>query len=136
MLSKLIEKVIGERMQFHTISNNFVHPYQFGELKKQSTSNIGTFLMHIIQLEWVKNIQTSTLAFDIAQFFPLLDHLLLTLILNKVGFNSKVSKFFSNYLISRKAQYIWNNFSPPFFKVNIGVRQGSALFPILSALYL
>ena len=92
--------------------------------------------MHIIQLEWVKNIQTSTLAFDIAQFFPLLDHLLLTLILNKVGFNSKVSKFFSNYLISRKAQYIWNKFSPPFFKVNIGVRQGSALFPILSALYL
>jgi len=26
-----------------------------------------------------------------------------------VGFNPKVSKFFSNYLIGRKIQYIWNN---------------------------
>ena len=34
MLSKLIEKVIRERMQFHTISNNFVHSYQFRRLKK------------------------------------------------------------------------------------------------------
>jgi len=48
MLGKLIEKVIGERMQFHTISNNFVHPYQFGGLKQQSTSDTGTFLTHII----------------------------------------------------------------------------------------
>ena len=31
ILGKLIEKVIGEIMQFHTISNNFVH--QFEELK-------------------------------------------------------------------------------------------------------
>ena len=34
MLSKLIEKVIGERMQFHTIFNNFIHPYQFREFKQ------------------------------------------------------------------------------------------------------
>jgi len=33
MLSKLIKKVIGERLQFHTISNNFTHPHQFGGLK-------------------------------------------------------------------------------------------------------
>ena len=31
---------------------------------------------------------------------------------------------------------MWNNFSSPLFEVNIGVGQGSALSPILSALYL
>ena len=33
-------------------------------------------------------------------------------------------------------QYVWNNFSSHFVDVNVGVGQGSALFPILSALYL
>ena len=33
MLGKFIKKVIGERLQFHTISNNFIHPYQFRGLK-------------------------------------------------------------------------------------------------------
>ena len=33
-------------------------------------------------------------------------------------------------------QYLWNSFSSSYFNVNIGVGQGSALSPILSALYL
>jgi len=40
-ISKLIEKVIGERMQFLMISNNFIHPYQLEGLKQRSTSDIG-----------------------------------------------------------------------------------------------
>ena len=135
-LGKLIEKVIGERIQFYTISNNFVHPHQFGRLKKYSTFNVSMFLTYIIRSRWVKNIQTSTLAFYIIQFFPLLNHWLLSLILDKAGFHSKVSTFFSDYLIGRKTQYMWNNLFSPFFEVKIGVGQGSALSLILSALYL
>jgi len=60
------------------------------------------------------------LAFDIAQFFPLLNHQLLPIILDKAGFNSKILSFFSNYLISRKTQYIWNSFTFSFFYVDIG----------------
>jgi len=76
------------------------------------------------------------LAFDIAQFFPFLNHQILPLILDKVGFNPKISDFFSNYLVGRKTKYFWNDFSSLFFDVNVGVSQGSALSPILSALYL
>ena len=57
-------------------------------------------------------------------------------ILNKVGLESKVSNFFANYLVQRKTNYIWNNMQFPDFEVNISVEQGSALSPILSALYL
>jgi len=85
---------------------------------------------------WIRNIPTSTLAFDISQFFPSLNHCLLTLILGKASFDLRVIKFFSNYLISRRTQYFWNSFSSLFFNVDIGVGQGSALSPILSALYL
>jgi len=58
------------------------------------------------------------------------------LILDKAGFDPRISSFFSDYLIDRKIQYLWNNFSFLFFNINIGVEQGSSLLPILSALYL
>jgi len=79
---------------------------------------------------------TSTLTFDITQFFPSLNHQLLPLIFDKAGFDTKITFFFHNYLVERKTQYFWNNFSSPLFNVDIGVGQGLALSPILSALYL
>jgi len=78
----------------------------------------------------------STLAFAIAQFFLLLNHQLLSFILNKASFNPKIFCFFSNYLISRKTQYLWNDFVSPFFSVDVDVEQGSILSPILLALYI
>ena len=76
------------------------------------------------------------LTFNIAQFLPSLNHCLLPLILRKARFNPKVDCFFSNYLVRRKTQCFWNNFSSLFFNVDIKVEQGSALSPILSMLYL
>jgi len=52
--------------------------------------------------------------------------------LEKAEFNSKIPLFFSNYLIGRKTQYRWNNFTFTLFNVDIGVGQSSVLylFPI------
>ena len=47
-LGKLIEKVIGERIQFHVVANNFIHLSQLGGLKFKSTINVRVALMHII----------------------------------------------------------------------------------------
>jgi len=66
----------------------------------------------------------------------LLNYQLLPLILDKSGFNSKISIFFSNYLIDKKTQYMWNNFVSPFFRADLEVGQGFALSSILSALYI
>ena len=105
-------------------------------MKFKSTTDAGVALTHIIHSGWVKNLSTSTLAFDIAQFFPSLNHCFFTCILQKVSIDSRIVKFFANYLTDRKTNYVWNNFSSSMFKVNIGVGQGSALSPILSAFYL
>ena len=101
-VSKLIEKVIRERLQFNTASNEFIHPSQLSGLKLKSTVDVGIALIYIIYTGWVKNLSTSTLAFDIAQFFPLLNHCLLFLIIRKAGFDNHIVSFFTSYLIDRK----------------------------------
>jgi len=47
-LSKLIEKVVTERLQFHVIRNDFIHPSQLGSLKFKSTTDAGIALTHVI----------------------------------------------------------------------------------------
>ena len=73
-LGKLIEKVIAKRLQFIVASNNFVHLSQLGGLKSKSTTDAGTVLTYIVRSGWTKGRNTSTLAFDIVQFFPSLNH--------------------------------------------------------------
>ena len=120
-LRKLTEKVIGERLQFLTASNDFLHLSQLGSLKFKSTTDASVALTYIIHSGWIKNLSTSTLVFNIVQFFPSLNYRLLTLILKKVGFNNHVISFFTNYLVGRKMNYLWNNFFSPIFDVNVGV---------------
>ena len=135
-LGKLIEKVIGNRLQFYIVSNNFIYQSQLDRLKFKSTTNAGIALTYFIYMRWIKNMSTSLLVFDIAQFFLSLNYRLLTLILGKAGFDLRVVKFFLNYLFEKKTKYFWNNFSSSQFEAHMGVGQGLALSPILSALYL
>ena len=135
-LGKLIEKVITERLQFTVVNNDFIHLSQLGGLKFKSTIDARVALTHIMRSSWTKGKTTSTLAFNISQFFPSLNYHLLTLILEKVGLEPRVSSFFANYLVKRKTNYVWNDLISPDFEVNIEVGQESTLSPILSALYL
>ena len=118
---KLFEKITRERLQFLSISNNFIHLCQLDGLKHRFTTDANIALTHFIRSGWVKNLITSMLAFDIMQFFSSLNYQLLYLILDKAGFNHKVLSFFKNYLVSRKTKYLWNSFSSPFCNVDVGV---------------
>ena len=117
-------------------SNEFIHLSQLDSLKFKSTLDAGVVLIHIVQSGWAKGKFSSSLAFNISQFFPSLNHQLLTLILEKAGLDLKTIAFFANYLVRRKTNYLWNDFSSSIFDVNVGVGQGSTLSPILSSLYL
>ena len=49
--SKLFEKMIGERLQFSSISNNFIHLCQLGRFKHKSITDMGIALTHFIRSE-------------------------------------------------------------------------------------
>ena len=93
-LGKLIEKVIGDRLQFYILSNSFIYQSQLGGLKSKSTTDASLVLTYFICMGQVKNLTTSALVFNIAQFFPSLNYKLLLLILEKAGFNHHVITFF------------------------------------------
>jgi len=120
-IGKLIEKVISNRIEVHTISSNFLHPNQLGGIWQCSTMDAGVYLTYIIHASWIKGLYTSTLAFDIAQFFSSLNYYLILLILTKAGFDNRISQFFSNYLVNRHTQYIWNYFTSPAFNTDISI---------------
>ena len=48
MLGKLIEKDIGERLQFQLILKDFIHLYQLDSLKQHSTTDVGVVLTYFI----------------------------------------------------------------------------------------
>jgi len=48
MLGKLIKKVIGDRLQFHVILNNFIYQSQLEGLEFKSTTNASIVLTHFI----------------------------------------------------------------------------------------
>ena len=47
-IGKLFKKMIGEHLQFHTISNSFIYYSQLGDFKQRSTMDAGVILTHII----------------------------------------------------------------------------------------
>ena len=86
------------------------------------------FLTYLVQAGWAKGLKTSVVAFDIAQFFPSLNHSMLTLILRYFGFSDCIIDFFSNYLVGRSTQYSWNSFLSGTCDIDVDVGQGSALY--------
>ena len=133
---KLVKKIISNRLQFHMSAIGFLDPNQLGGIRQRSTTDAGIYLTYLIHTGWLKQCHTSVIAFDITQFFPSLNHKFLSTCLKKAGLNTNIIGFFNSYYSNCSTTYTWNNFSSLAFNINVGVGQGSALSPILSAIYL
>ena len=133
---KLIEKMISNCLQFNMIKYDLVDPNQVGGVHQCSTEDAGLFLTHLVHTGWAKRKKTSVLAFDIAQFFPSLNHAMLLAILHKQGSLSIVARFFASYLVDRFTSYLWGSFQYGPHQADVEVGQGLALSPVLLSLYI
>ncbi|KAJ3506303.1 hypothetical protein NMY22_g17294 [Coprinellus aureogranulatus] len=120
-LGKLLEKLISNRFQFDMIKYDLVDPNQMGGVRQRSTEDAGLFLTHLVRTGWVKGYHTSVVAFDIAQFFPSINHQFLLAVLRKQGFHLKVATFFASYLVQRFTRYGWNNFVSDPMQADVGL---------------
>jgi len=135
-LGGLFEKAIANRLQWEAAHFGLLHPCQFGGVHQNSTEDAGSYLTHLVHVGWDKGYKTSIVAFDLAQYFPLLNHTAIILILDHMGFADNIVNFFVDYLVGWYTKLFWDNQLSDPFPAAVGVGQGSALSPILSALYL
>ncbi|CAA7271828.1 unnamed protein product [Cyclocybe aegerita] len=133
---KLIEKMIANRIQFDAVKHDIFHPNQLGGICQRSTEDAGLILTHLVRAGWVKGLQTSTLAFDITQFFPSINHEMFMAVLRKQGFSPILVEFFASYLVGHSTVYCWNTFQSDPRSADVGVGQGSALSPVISGLFI
>ena len=73
-LGKLFEKMLSKRIQFECIKHDIFHPNQMGGIMQRSTEDAGMYLTHLIKAGWTVGLMTSVVVFDIAQFFPSINH--------------------------------------------------------------
>ena len=109
-LDKLIKKMVAKQLQFDAVKYGILHLNQLEGMIQWFTKDAGMFLTHFVWAGWAKNLKTSIIALDITQFFPSLNHSMLTSILSHFGFANCIVDFFSNYLVGRSTQYSWNLF--------------------------
>jgi len=105
MLGKLVEKMLSCQMQFDGVHHGAFQPNQFRGISQRSMEDAGVFLTHLIRAGWAKKLKTSVIAFDIAQFFPSLNHDILMVVIQKAGFPLVLGDFFRSYLTGRKTMY-------------------------------
>ncbi|CAA7270639.1 unnamed protein product [Cyclocybe aegerita] len=123
-------------LRFDAVKHDIFHPNQLGGIHQRSTEDAGLILTHLVRAGWVKGLQTSALAFDIAQFFPSINHEMFMAVLRKQGFSPVLVEFFASYLVGRSTVYCWNTFQSDSRSADVGVGQGSALSPVISGLFI
>lgn len=112
-LSKLGGKILTNCLQFKAVANLIFHPCQYGCTIKHSTEDVGIHVVNKIRDGWSKGQVTSMMALDLAQFFPSINHNVLTHTLCSQGFNPLLVDFFQNFLSDYYTSYWWNTASSP-----------------------
>ena len=74
IMGKLFEKMIANHLQFEAVKESILHLCQFRGVCQNFTEDAGIYLTHLVCTGWAKGLKTSVVAFDLAQYFPLLQY--------------------------------------------------------------
>ena len=135
-LSKLLEKVITERLIFDAGAFNLIPHSQFGGRDITSCTDAGLCMIHDIRTQWSLNHAVSLLTLDVSGYFNNVDHNRLIYTLDHLGYPNYICAWLKSYLTHRTAQFrIDGTICPQIQLPSVGIPQGSPLSPILSSLY-
>ncbi|XP_065642837.1 group II intron-encoded protein LtrA-like [Hydra vulgaris] len=137
IFSKILERIMFNRVFNYFSLNNLLYNNQFGFKKNNSTEHAIIQLVREISNSFEKSQFTLGIFIDLLKAFDTVDHDILLYKLNYYGINERVSKWFQSYLSNRKQFVSCNDLNhTQFLNVSCGVPQGSILGPLLFLIYI
>ena len=133
--SKIIERIIYDRMITFITKNKLFSSSQFGFRKGMSTETAIIDYVNKIQSGFNEQEYSISVLMDLSKAFDLMDHSILRIKLEHYGFRGNTLNFLMDFLKDRKYFVSVNGLQSVKKSVKIGVPQGSTLGPLLFLLY-
>ena len=134
-ISKIIEKIVYNRLYEFLNKNKLLNPNQYGFRKNHSTD------LALVQIyDKITNAMANTehvigLFLDLSKAFDTLNHEILLNKLNSYGIRGQTLSWFRDYLSNREQYVTFNGIDSSRLPIKCGVPQGSILGPLLFLLY-
>jgi cellulose biosynthesis protein BcsQ len=135
-ISKVIERVVADRLANHIATNGLAEPLQSAYRKNHSTE---TALLKVTN-DILRAIDSGKcvllVLLDLSAAFDTVDHqTLLSRLTQRFGITGTALSWFQSYLSDRKQSVVINGMSSQFQNLEFGVPQGSVLGPQLFTAY-
>ena len=135
-ISKILEKIVANRLQAHIKNNHLCNPLRSAYRKHHSTESALLKVHNDIIISMDKGEVTALTLFDLSAAFDTIDHATITDRLSVwYGISGQAQIWFSSYSQNRlQSVKIKDTFSDK-VTLSYGVPQGSVLGPVLFTLY-
>jgi hypothetical protein len=135
-ISKILEKIVAEKLIYHLLSNDLLYNHQYGFLPKKSTEHN---LLHVVN--YITNALNDGMFcvgvfLDLRKAFDVCSHEILLKKLKKMGIQGNAHKWFKSYLTNRSQCVDIAGIFSDQINLDISVIQGSTLGPILFLCYI
>jgi len=135
-ISKILEKVMCNRLTFFLESNNLLANSQYGFRKAHSTVHPLVHFLNNLTKANNKKLYTIAIFCDLQKAFDTVDHGILVKKLEAIGVRGTELLWFKNYLCNRKQFVSIDGHNSTLLDIVIGVPQGSILGPLLFIIYI
>lgn len=135
VFSKILERLMYNRLYSFIIKHNIFYKYQFGFQKGHSTNMALIVLVDKIMSALDNGDFVLGVFIDLSKAFDTVNHKILLNKLYKYGFRGIVHEWLQSYLNNRKQYVIFSNCQSSQCSISCGVPQGSILGPLLFLLY-